>query len=54
MQKKPGTAERLKFSYEDIGGLGHEIQRIREMIELPLKRPGSIRNDWGSMPQKGC
>jgi len=34
-EKKSGTAERLKFSYEDIGGLGHEIQRIREMIELP-------------------
>ncbi|HHT9150972.1 MAG TPA: CDC48 family AAA ATPase [Candidatus Wujingus californicus] len=38
-EKKPGTAERIKFSYEDIGGLGHEIQRIREMIELPLKHP---------------
>ena len=36
---KPGVSERLKFSYEDIGGLGHEIQRIREMIELPLKHP---------------
>ena len=38
-EKMSGTAERLKFSYEDIGGLGHEIQRIREMIELPLKHP---------------
>lgn len=38
-EKKSGTAERVKFSYEDIGGLGHEIQRIREMIELPLKHP---------------
>jgi len=38
-EKKAGTAERLKFSYEDIGGLGHEIHRIREMIELPLKHP---------------
>ena len=38
-EKKSGTAERLKFSYEDIGGLGHEIQRIRKMIELPLKHP---------------
>ena len=26
-------------SYEDIGGLEKEIQRIREMIELPLKYP---------------
>jgi len=38
-EKKTGTAERVKFSYEDIGGLGHEIHRIREMIELPLKHP---------------
>ena len=28
-----------KISYEDIGGLEREIQRIREMIELPLKYP---------------
>jgi transitional endoplasmic reticulum ATPase len=38
-EKKPGKGDRIKFSYEDIGGLGHEIQRIREMIELPLKHP---------------
>ncbi len=38
-EKKPGKGERITFSYEDIGGLGHEIQRIREMIELPLKHP---------------
>ncbi|SES77627.1 transitional endoplasmic reticulum ATPase [Methanococcoides vulcani] len=25
------------IAYEDIGGLGDEIQRVREMIELPLK-----------------
>jgi transitional endoplasmic reticulum ATPase len=29
----------LKVSYEDIGGLHKEIQRVREMIELPLKYP---------------
>ncbi|MGP8319863.1 MAG: CDC48 family AAA ATPase [Methanosarcinaceae archaeon] len=27
------------ITYEDIGGLGNEIQRVREMIELPLKHP---------------
>ncbi len=27
------------ITYEDIGGLGSEIQRVREMIELPLKHP---------------
>jgi len=28
-----------KISYEDIGGLGAQILRIREMIELPLRCP---------------
>lgn len=27
------------ISYEDIGGLRHQLQRIREMIELPLRYP---------------
>jgi len=26
-------------TYDDIGGLGDEIMRVREMIELPLKHP---------------
>jgi len=26
-------------TYEDIGGLDREVQRVREMVELPLKRP---------------
>jgi transitional endoplasmic reticulum ATPase len=28
-----------EMSYEDIGGLGPQLQRIREMIELPLRFP---------------
>jgi transitional endoplasmic reticulum ATPase len=32
-------AVRSRLSYEDIGGLGHQLQRIREMIELPLRYP---------------
>ncbi len=28
-----------QVSYEDIGGLGEEIQKVREMIELPLRHP---------------
>jgi len=28
-----------KVLYEDIGGLGPQVQRIREMIELPLRHP---------------
>ncbi|MCX5995825.1 MAG: AAA family ATPase, partial [Chloroflexi bacterium] len=31
--------EKTGVTYEDIGGLQREIQRIREMIELPLKYP---------------
>lgn len=27
------------LSYEDIGGLSKEIQKIKEMVELPLKHP---------------
>jgi len=39
--KTKGTAkaENAKVSYEDIGGLGGQVQRIREMIELPLRYP---------------
>jgi transitional endoplasmic reticulum ATPase len=28
-----------RISYEDIGGLRSEVQRVREMIELPLRHP---------------
>jgi transitional endoplasmic reticulum ATPase len=37
--KGEGESKPAKISYEDIGGLGPQIQRIREMIELPLKYP---------------
>ncbi|MBU0999662.1 CDC48 family AAA ATPase [Patescibacteria group bacterium] len=37
--KEPGKERTAKVSYEDIGGLGAQIQRIREMVELPLKYP---------------
>ena len=29
----------LEVTYEDIGGLGEEIKKVREMVELPLKHP---------------
>ncbi|MFP4654773.1 MAG: CDC48 family AAA ATPase [Methanohalobium sp.] len=40
LSQKParGYSNAVKgIKYEDIGGLGSEIQRVREMIELPLK-----------------
>jgi transitional endoplasmic reticulum ATPase len=39
VKSKEGKVEKAKVSYEDIGGLGTQIRRIREMIELPLKYP---------------
>ncbi len=40
------------ITYEDIGGLSKEIQRVREMIELPMKHP-EIFNQLGIEPPKG-
>jgi transitional endoplasmic reticulum ATPase len=45
-----GTPGRV--SYEDIGGLGKELNRIREMIELPLKYP-AVFDRLGVEPPKG-
>jgi transitional endoplasmic reticulum ATPase len=36
---KAQPAGRPTFSYEDIGGLRREVQRVREIIELPLRYP---------------
>lgn len=41
-----------QVTYEDVGGLHEEIQRIREMIELPLKHP-ELFERLGIDPPKG-
>jgi len=41
-----------RTTYEDIGGLQEEIQRIREMVELPLRHP-EIFQRLGIEPPKG-
>jgi len=41
-----------KVTYEDIGGLDKEIQRIRELVELPLKHP-EVFQHLGIEPPKG-
>jgi len=41
-----------RTTYEDIGGLREEIQRVREMIELPLRHP-EIFQRLGIDPPKG-
>jgi len=37
--KGPKEETRTAVAYEDIGGLKRQVQRIREMIELPLRYP---------------
>ncbi len=44
--------ERPSATYEDIGGLEDELQRIREIIELPLKHP-EVFSRLGIDPPKG-
>jgi transitional endoplasmic reticulum ATPase len=40
------------ITYEDIGGIGQQLQKVREMIELPLKHPELFRR-LGIDPPKG-
>ncbi|MFH1521753.1 MAG: CDC48 family AAA ATPase [archaeon] len=40
------------ITYEDIGGLTNEVKKVREMVELPLKRP-EIFMRLGIEPPKG-
>jgi transitional endoplasmic reticulum ATPase len=40
------------ITYEDVGGLDKEIQRVREMVELPLRHP-SLFKRLGIDPPKG-
>lgn len=41
-----------EVTYEDIGGLEEEIQKIREMIEIPMKHP-EVFEKLGITPPKG-
>ncbi len=50
---KPVEASKMpRVTYEDIGGLKNVIQRIRELVELPLKYP-EIFKRLGIEPPKG-
>ena len=49
---KQNEVKSNRVTYEDIGGLGNQVQRIREMIELPLKYP-EIFERLGVEPPKG-
>src|SRR3989344_1279114 len=39
-------------AYEDIGGLQEQVQKVREMIELPMRHPELFRR-LGIQPPKG-
>jgi len=41
-----------RVSYEDIGGLKFELEKVKEMIQLPIKHP-KIFNRLGIDPPKG-
>lgn len=49
---KPEEISVPQITYEDIGGLSKELQKIREMIELPMKSPELFRR-LGIAPPKG-
>lgn len=57
IEQRPVTPEQLKekrstVTYDEIGGLGDVIQKVREMIELPMRHP-EIFARLGIQPPKG-
>ena len=52
VSKIEGVSNLVDVSYEDIGGLKDEVKKVREMIEIPLKRP-ELFEKLGIAPPKG-
>ena len=52
INSKNQESKNLSVTYEDIGGLGNELTKIREMIELPLRHP-ELFETLGIDPPKG-
>ena len=52
VSKLDGVTNLVNVSYEDIGGLKEEVRKVREMIEIPLKRP-ELFEKLGIAPPKG-
>ncbi len=46
------VVERPNVTYADIGGLDHILQELREVVELPLKKP-ELFKEIGITPPKG-
>ena len=47
-----GSVKATGTTYENVGGLSTEVQRVREMIELPMKHP-EVFQKLGIEPPKG-
>ena len=52
VSKLEGIKTFVDVTYEDIGGLKEEVKKVREMIEIPLKRP-ELFERLGISPPKG-
>ncbi len=52
LSKLEGVKSVVDVTYEDIGGLKEEVKKVREMIEIPLKRP-ELFERLGISPPKG-
>ncbi|MGN1362454.1 MAG: CDC48 family AAA ATPase [Methanobrevibacter sp.] len=52
VSKLEGVSNLVDVSYDDIGGLKDEVRKVREMIEIPLKRP-ELFDRLGIAPPKG-
>lgn len=52
IDEEEGGGDVSSIMYEDIGGLGDQLLKVREMIELPLKHPILFRR-LGIDPPKG-
>ncbi|WP_372891383.1 CDC48 family AAA ATPase [Rhodosalinus sp.] len=50
--EEPAESRRPDITYDDIGGLGDTVDRIREMVELPLRHPELFQR-LGIDPPKG-
>jgi transitional endoplasmic reticulum ATPase len=49
---EPSVDRKLRVTYEEVGGLGHEIKAMREIVELPLKHP-ELFSRLGVEPHSG-
>ncbi len=52
LDKSPTLLKLPKVTYEDIGGMKHIVEKVRELVELPLKHPELFRK-LGIEPPKG-